>query len=501
MKIKTEEKRLALELAEINYVIKKRKYLNPLEFFKPLKYQELFNLCLSRIKCLFGGNRSGKTEEGAAYVILRCLAKPKQRWWACAETFQDSINIQQRKVWDLLPKDQTRYCYYDEVNGFRHNKIIFKNGSRIQFKSYDQKREGMQGEDCDGIWNDEEPPFEIYREQRMRLIDRDGEMIFTMTSLKGVTEVISELYEDHDVVESQFCEALNETLPRVVEKNGATFFMLWTTENPHINQARLLEDMKFMSRLEIKGRVFGIPLNISGRIYPTFSKNVHIVGKDLLPERLVTIYHVLDPHDVKPWAMQWWVVDKTGASYCVREYPWLKNFNEMDYDDKTYDDYADVIRATEEELQKIYGRKVYRRTIDPNFGNKSVQLGKRSEKGTSKTTVVKEMASRGFKFYDAIDSVETGHIQVRKHLHWTEKNGQIIVQPTCFVYELCQNTIKHLSKYSQKEAYGADGDNKTKPQLTQKWKDFADCTRYHFMSFPRYVDLKPRIIIPAERAY
>ena len=49
------------------------------------------------MKAIFGGNRSGKTEEGAEYVITKCLENPNQRWWACAETFPDSRDIQQRK--------------------------------------------------------------------------------------------------------------------------------------------------------------------------------------------------------------------------------------------------------------------------------------------------------------------------------------------------------------------------------------------------------------------
>jgi len=50
----------------------------------------------------------------------------------------------------------------------------------------------------------------------MRLIDRDGEMIFTMTSLNGITDLMSEIYEDHDVIESQYAPAFGADLPRIV---------------------------------------------------------------------------------------------------------------------------------------------------------------------------------------------------------------------------------------------------------------------------------------------
>jgi phage terminase large subunit-like protein len=488
------------ELAEINLVLKKRQYLNPLEFYKHLSIQDLFHFCTDKIKGLFGGNRSGKTEEGAEYVIAKCLANPGSRWWACAETFKDSINIQQRKVWNLLPKNEVRYAFYDEVNGFRHRVVIFKNNSRLEFKSYDQKRESFQGDDIDGIWNDEEPPFEIYKEQKMRLIDRDGEMIFTLTALKGVTELINEIFEDHEVLRMDHSKILDEDLPRIIRKAGMTFFMLWTTENPHINQRRLSEDIKLMSRGEIKSRIHGIPTNLAGRIYPQMNRQVHVVTAEELPTRLVTIYHVLDPHDRKPWAMQWWLVTKTGKKYCVREYPWKKNFNEMESDDKTYEEYATVIRDTEQELFSIYGRTVHKRIIDPNFGNATVQLAKRID-GSSKTTPVKALRRLGFDFKDGNDSVEAGHLAVRKALNWREKDGEIVLQPDMFFLDECENSIRHHLRYSHKDLQSSDGDDRAKPQVTQKFKDFCDCTRYFEMDNPQYVERKPHGQELKERRY
>lgn len=496
------------ELAELQHIISKRKHLNPLEFYRHLSsVTDAFHQCGDKIKGLLGGNRSGKTEEGAEYVVEKCKSR-RIKVWACAETFNDSVNIQQRKVWNMLPKGRNpetgrpwlRYCYYDEVNGFRHRKVIFDNGSIIIFKSYDQKREAFQGDDVDLIWNDEEPPYDIYKEQKMRLIDRDGEMIFTLTALKGVTELISEIFDDHEVVRSQYSPLTGETLPRIVRKNGMTFFMLWTTENPHISQRRLAEDIKVMSRSEIRSRIHGIPTNLSGRIYPMFNKQVHVVTREELPTRLVTLYHVLDPHDRKPWAMQWWAVDKRNTAYCVREYPWQKNFNDMDADDKSYEDYARVIRETEEELFEIYGRTVYKRIIDPNFGNATVQLAKRID-GNAKTTPIKELRRLGLDFEDGYDNLEAGHLQVRKGLHWQEKDGNITVQPKILFYEECENSIRHMSRYSHKDLQSADGDEKARPQLTQKFKDFCDLTRYGSMAGFVYVERKPRIEQPVERRY
>ena len=489
----------SLQLAEINHVIKKRHFINPLEWFHSLKFQQLFEECTSKIKGVLGGNRAGKTHIGAKYVIEKGLLS-KLRVWICAETEEVSINIQQRKIWELVPKDQIKYGHYDEINGFRNGKLTLKNGTIYRFKTYKQGREAFASDDIDLIWNDEEPPFDIYREQRMRLIDRDGEMIFTMTSLRGVTELLSEIFDDHEVVDSKYAPLVDEVLPRIVEKGNARFFMLWTTENPHINQERTAEDVKVMSRLEVKSRIYGIPVNLSGRIYPMFSKKVHVVSADMLPTRLVTLYMALDPHDAKPWAMSWWAVSKTGTAYCIREYPWKRNFNEMEYDDKTYDEYVHVIKETEKELLDIYGRSVHTRIIDPNFGHKTVKLAERAG-GSSKTSPIKELKRRGLKFKDAIDSIEPGHLQCRKLLYWEEKSGEIIIQPKAYIFEECQNTIRHLSLYSRKDLIGADGDDKAKPQLTQKHKDFCDLLRYLSMHGLEYKQRRVYNDQPSPRRY
>lgn len=477
------------EAREIIRHLEIRKRLKPLEFFHLLPLQKLFKECLAKIKILFGGNRSGKSEAGAEYVISKCMAKAKQRWWAVAETEEVSVNIQQRKIWELLPKTPgaMKYCYYDEINGFRNGKIVFANGSIIRFKTYKQGREAFASDDIDGIWNDEEPPYEIYREQRMRLIDRDGEMIFTMTALKGVTELMQELFEDHDVLESKHAPLIDETVPRVVQKNGVVSFMLWTTENPYIVQARLSDDMKMMTKQEIKTRIYGIPTNLSGRIYPTFSKPIHVVPVDVIPKKQVTIYHTLDPHDRKPWAMNWWAVDKMGRAFCIREYPWRKNFNEIEYDDKTYKEYAGVIREVEYGIIQEYGRSVSKRIIDPNFGNSTERKAER-DGGQSRTTPKRELQKLGLKFTDGIDALEAGHLQVRKWLHFESKGEELVVKPQLFISEECENTIRHLSRYSRKDIITTDGDVKDSVKPMEMYKDFSDCTRYFVMSAPRYVD-------------
>jgi phage terminase large subunit-like protein len=481
--LKEEEKELQSLCAEIEF---KRK-VNPLSFYEHLPYpslQEAFHNDPAKTKCLFGANRAGKTEEAAEYVITKALAKPNQRIWACAESFTDSVNIQQRKVWEIVPKHKIKYGSFDDINGFPNRKLKLDNNSLIMFKSYDQGCESFAQDDVDLIWNDEEPPYNIYKEQRMRLIDRNGEMIISMTSVKGVTDLIADLFEDCDVIQNRHSDLLNEDLPVIAEKNGVKFYMLWSIDNPYIDQIRLRHELKFMTRDEIKARGHGIPVNLSGKIYPAFNKRIHVIQFEEAPLENVVLYHILDPHDRKPWAMQWILLHKTGTSYCIDEYP-NKDFNDMNSDDKTYDEYVKIIKLKEEALFDIYGKEVLKRIIDPNFGNKTIRIAERID-DKAHTTPKEELKKRGLKFQDGLDSLEAGHLKVREMLHYEMKGAEIVIQPKFFVTDNCPNTIKHLSRYSRKDILAIDGDVRDKVGVQEKYKDYCDLVRYYLMSNPRY---------------
>lgn len=491
--------------ARIEEEIRYRKRINPIGWHDLLPMQAKFAEDEAYIKFLFGGNRSGKSEGLADYVLRRIKRrrekfKRPQKVWIVGETFQDSIAIQQTKIWNLLPKYEIKYGNFDDINGFPNRKLQLKDGSLITFKSYDQKRDAFQSDDIDIIWNDEEPPYDIYKEQRMRLIDRKGEMVVSMTSLKGVTDLIDDVFEDYEAVETQYAPLVDETLPRIAEKNGARFYFLWTTENPYIPQERLEEEVKLMTRDEIKARIYGLPINLTGKIYLAMSKKIHVVRFTDLPEGNYTLHHILDPHDRKPWAMIWIAVHKTGAAYVVDEYP-NKDFLEMKTDDKTYEDYGKIIRQKDEALRELFGVKIHRRIIDPNFGNKTVQLARR-QGGQSSTTPKKELEKLGFKFKDGIDALEAGHLKVRGLLHYERDNatGEITKQPGLFFVENNRNTIRAMLKYSRKDTLTADGDEKDKVGPMEKYKDHPDCVRYGAMSGLNYIDQRV-VQTKAEKVY
>jgi hypothetical protein len=282
---------------------------------------------------------------------------------------------------------------------------------------------------------------------------------------------------------------VDKVLPRVAEKGDFRFYHLWTTENKYINQRRVQDEAKLLPTDEKLCRIFGIPLNLAGRIYTMMSKFVHVTDIESMPAGKYTIYHILDPHDRKPWAMGWIAVHKTGTAYVIDEYP-NKPFVEMKYDDKTYEDYAAIIRAKEENIKDLFGTGVSRRILDPNFGNKTVQLARR-QGGQANTTPKKQLAKLGFQFRDGIDALEAGHLAVREWLYYDKADsGEIIVQPKLMFCDNCQNHIIGMLRYSRKDVVTPSGDEKDRVAPQDKWKDFPDLVRYGVMSGLSFIEPK-----------
>lgn len=73
--------------------------------------------------------------------------------------------------------------------------------STIGLKSYEQGRDAFEGEKMDWIWDDEEPPQDVYGEQIIRLTPTSGKhgemglMLGTFTPLEGLTDVVLSFWD------------------------------------------------------------------------------------------------------------------------------------------------------------------------------------------------------------------------------------------------------------------------------------------------------------------
>lgn len=168
-----------------------------------------------RERLLTACNQGGKSTAGSFEMACHLTGLYPDWWqgrrwdrpirgWACGKTGQLTRDIVQLKLCGepgvtdaqgsgMLPKHTivdtslsrgTQYSF-DTVQ-VRHTSGGL---STLNFKTYEQGREKFEGGTLDFIWDDEEPPYDIFIEQLARLGPLRGMIAITFTSTRGPTKV------------------------------------------------------------------------------------------------------------------------------------------------------------------------------------------------------------------------------------------------------------------------------------------------------------------------
>ncbi len=281
------------------------------------KKQMLFHQCEKKNKWVFGGNRSGKTECGAVEAIWLARGihpykqnKDKVSGWVVSLSQQVQRDVAQQKILHYLNPDWIQSIKM--LSGTKDNpeggvidyikiKNVFGGISTLGFKSCDQGREKFQGASLDFVWFDEEPPYDIYQECRMRVLDRCGCVFGTMTPLKGLTWVYNEIY-------------LNQkNQPEVWHEH-----MEWS-DNPYLNPQEVEVLTSSMSEEELESRRYGKFVGNGGMVYNEFDENIHVIDPFVVPYDWQDMISI-DPGLNNPLAAHWYAVDFDGNVYVVAEH-------------------------------------------------------------------------------------------------------------------------------------------------------------------------------------
>lgn len=309
------------KLYDIDCEIESRKKSSKLERYnagkKKHKKQILFHKSLKKNRWVFGGNRSGKTECGAVETIWIARGchpyrenKPDTVGWVVSLSTQVQRDVAQSKILGYL--DKSWIVDIVMINGRKDapelgviDTIIIKNVfggySKIGFKSCDQGREKFQGASLDYVWFDEEPPYDIYKECLMRVIDRQGIVYGTMTPLKGLTWVYNDIY----------LNANNN--PEVWH-----IHMEWN-DNPYLNADELKLMSDTLSKEELESRRYGLFTSASGLVYPEFDENVNVIEPFNVPYDWYDTLSI-DPGLNNPLSCHWYAVDYDGNVYVIAEH-------------------------------------------------------------------------------------------------------------------------------------------------------------------------------------
>lgn len=309
------------KILKIERIQKERKEKNRLSQYntgeKIHKKQIAFHRSEKKNRWVFGGNRSGKTECGAVEVIYFARGCHPYRkingatsGWVVSLSTQVQRDVAQSKIlhylnpdWieDVVMLSGRKDNYVNGIIDYILVKNVFGTLSKIGFKSCDQGREKFQGTSLDYVWFDEEPPYDIYSECKMRVLDKDGDIFATMTPLKGMTFVYDEIY-----------------LNKYNDPNIWYEFMQWD-DNPFISEKAKNAMKRTLSEQELKSRQFGEFLDVGGRVYPEFDENVNVIEPFPIPYEWQDKLSI-DPGLKNPLSCHWYAVDYDGNIYVVAEH-------------------------------------------------------------------------------------------------------------------------------------------------------------------------------------
>ena len=245
---------------------------------------------------LLGGNRSGKTEIGAFVAIAFLLGKeffrgspawefvqwlpipegrPRNIWATGLDygTLRDIIWREKfvfgRNHPAFVPKesDLIRKCSESDLQ------IITTDGSMLTGKSADAGREKFQSASIDLAWIDEEPEVEIFDEIYQRTIDCNGIILITLTPLNDISSGVRTpwVFDLHDKWKHG--------------QKDIEFIQLSMLDNPFVPEPEKQKALeKWSGHPEERARLYGEFIQRSGLIYPTWSRDKHLIDPVVLPK-------------------------------------------------------------------------------------------------------------------------------------------------------------------------------------------------------------------------
>lgn len=415
------------------------------------------------------GNRSGKTHGGAVDALIQTLpSRYLPPWLLRFKVYDDDYEYRCRvvgvdlpnwltktmlpKLRKLIPPEALHKGAFDKAWHDRSRLLTFADGSWWDFLTHDMEIDSFAGADVDRVWWDEEPPGERgrsqFEESSGRLVDRDGDMRWTLTPLLGLNFVYHELTDEHG-------QPRDDGEVKVVRGD--------IDHNPHLSERGKRKFLKRFEKdpLKMAARKSGRWVHFAGLIYDEWNENAHVIPDRELPRAnarsvpLVPVYEAIDPGINED--------HRTGLVF-----GWLGHddvfevFHSVKFDAGTIvEDVADYIHG----FRAANNYRPRMTFIDPSAKNMNHQTGR---------SIQDAYRDHRIHTFPAQNSHELGFNAVKERL----RSGRLLVHASNV------ELIKQFGEYRWKSPRGA-AENAPKPEPIKRNDDVMDALRYDVVMLPK----------------
>lgn len=309
-----------------------RDYLKPDDIPSPggLDSQLDVHTSTASIVGAFGGNQGGKTTTGAIEAFIKVTGKvpyamkdvyPKEKLRDPLHNRGEPIHVRvvgvdyQTFKMNLLPTyekwapreylpDGEFWKGYSSEDRILHLVYDRRPIGTIEFKTNEQKVESFQGPPRHKIIYDEEPRYDIHKENLMRFTTASRlDILFNMTPTRGLSWVHDEVVLKQD-------------------RKDIQCFKIPSITNKRANLEVLREILDGMTTYEeVKMRLLGEFVSLSGLVYGNlFNEKLHLIEPFEINKDDFIVYRGLDPHLVKPSACLELAMDREENEYVCGAY-------------------------------------------------------------------------------------------------------------------------------------------------------------------------------------
>jgi len=205
----------------------------------------------------------------------------------CAPSYEDSIKLVIiKKFKQMVIRADLKGGNWAKAWSEKGKTLTFKNGSTVNFKSGEQQVNKFAGDDLDACYQDEHLGKKYYNENKLRLADRAGYFVSSMTPEEGAIS-----WEKKHIKKKK---------NKIVD-----MFKFSIYGNPHISKQGIENVLATITdpRL-LKVKMEGEFVALAGLVYEGWDENIHMIDSFEIPVDWPRVF-CIDPHLKKPAALMW----------------------------------------------------------------------------------------------------------------------------------------------------------------------------------------------------